>query len=87
MGAGSIPHHLSPNPTGPYLKLQPGGGLHAHPIGIGASQALCTEGAVASWPLTNEVHQILVGEGGERRGGRHLEWRPLSTSCPNSKKS
>lgn len=61
---------LAPPHTGPpsYLQLQPGGGLCAHPVGIGAPQALSTEGPVASWPLTDEVQQILVGK--EERGGR-----------------
>lgn len=60
-------HHPTLAPPS-YLQLQPGGGLCAHPVGIGAPQALSTEGPVASWPLTDEVQQILVGK--EERGGR-----------------
>ena len=63
-GAATTPHWLPPIPSSPYLQLQPGGGLCAHPIGTGASQALSTEGPVADWSLTNEVQQILVDEEG-----------------------
>lgn len=51
-------HHPTlpaPTPASPYLQFQPGGGLCAHPIGIGASQALGTEGAIGRWPLADEV--------------------------------
>lgn len=61
------PPPMAPAPAGPYLQLQPGGGLCAHPVGIGASQAFLTEGPVASRPFTDEVQQILVGEEGKRR--------------------
>lgn len=55
MGPGSILLWWSPTPAGPYLQLQPRGGLRAYPISIGSSQAFCTEGPIASRPLTNEV--------------------------------
>lgn len=58
-------HHPTWTVSRPYLQLQPGGRLRAHPVGTGASQALSTEGPVADWPLTNEVQQILVGEEGK----------------------
>ena len=32
-GAATTPHWLPPIPSSPYLQLQPGGGLCAHPIG------------------------------------------------------
>lgn len=73
MGAGATPHWLSPIPAGSYLQLQPGGGLCAHPVGIGASQALSIEGPVASWSFTNEVQQILVGEEGKGRKTLRME--------------
>ena len=56
-GAATTPHWLPPIPSSPYLQLQPGGGLCAHAIGTGASQALSAEGPVADWSLTNEVQQ------------------------------
>ena len=64
MGAASTPHWPPPILSSPYLQLQPGGGLCAHPIGTGASQALSAEGPIADWSLTDEVQQILVDEEG-----------------------
>lgn len=78
MGASTTPQGPSPVPAGPYLQLQPGGGLRAHPVGIGASQALSTEGPVAGRPVTNKVQQILVGE--EGMGRKTL--RTKATHCP-----
>lgn len=67
-------HHpmlTEPAPAGPYLQLQPGGGLHAHPVGAGASQSLGAEGPVGGRPITDEVQQVLVGKAGT--GGGRLE--------------
>lgn len=66
-GGWQHPMLPAPTPTGPYLQLQPGGGLRAHPVAAGASQSLGAEGPIADRPITDEVQQVLVAREGDRR--------------------